>query len=101
MPDTMPIVEMHGCYIWDCPVCGIENIQRHVTRFLDKDDPEDAAIIESMYGPEKLHNERALFRAVSHPDTVRCKECKTTFRSCSPDVAGADDEEEFDSDMEL
>jgi len=94
-------VEMHGSYVFDCPECGVENWQRCITEFLNKNNPEDAACIESLYGLEALSEDRAVFRMVSHPDTVKCKECKTTFKAVSPDADDDEDEDEFDSDMEI
>ncbi len=95
---------MHGAYVYDCPECGIENWQRCITEFLNKDNPEDAEAIELLYGLEALNNDRNDFRVVSHPNVVVCKTCGTPYKAISPgrcDDEDDDDDDEFDSEMEL
>lgn len=98
--NTLQQVEMHGSFMWDCPHCGAENWQRSVTEFLDKNRPEDAEAIESMYGLEALNDDRMVFRMSTYPNVVKCKDCKTMFLPTSPD-GGDDKDDEFDSEMEL
>lgn len=103
MPDELQKVEMHGAYVYDCPECGVENWQRCVTEFLDKNKPEHAETIEEMYGLEALNSDYTAFRFVTYPNVVKCKECGRIYKPIAPGQDDNDDEEfeEFDSDMEI
>jgi hypothetical protein len=90
--NVMKKVELHSAYVWDCDECGTENFVRAVTIDLNPDDEEDAKAIEALY-PEGVP-EGAGVKAMTCPNRVVCKHCKTEFKSESPHQTLEDEDDQ-------
>lgn len=78
MPET---VELHDCWFFSCPECGLDTTIYPARRELI-DPAEKMAKLEAIYGDgvftvEEL--ESVDIRLVNRPDQVQCKHCRLWF----------------------
>ncbi len=73
----MQKIELHTAWQWDCPECGVENLERAVTVEMSQEDREE------------MMEEHGLEPGVTgdwttQPDEVTCKSCNREFETINP-----------------
>jgi len=86
------MIELHQAFFWDCPECGTENFERAMKMDLPIDEKikilKQMGYLESWQDslPDGMEGD-----LLSHPDRVRCKDCKKFF-SVETKNRGTEDE---------
>ncbi len=71
-------VELHNAFLWDCPHCGSENVQRSVTIHAPAAPKE-----EPSFDDDDDDDDDDLGVMMTFPNFVRCRDCRQRYRAAN------------------